>query len=327
MEDGKISVIVPVYQVEDYLERCVNSIRSQTYRNLEIILVDDGATDRSPEICDALAEQDERIVVIHKENSGPSAARNTGLDAATGDYVSFVDSDDWIGPESYEHLIGAMEDGVQIAMGGMGNCKNETEIINALRFDHQDRCSGEEALLAMLYSPRKDRKRCRNHMLYMTLSNKLFRKELWENVRLEGRITEDVLALFQIYLITDQVARIPELVYYYFRRPGSLTRGNEHEGRKESLESLKRLADYATTKKLMDVCIDMRVIAEFAMLNSLVMTNDRQAYWEKRKELLQWMREQGKNGKGYVMKYQVGLFMLRYLPHLFWAYTKRKYCK
>lgn len=327
MEDGKISVIVPVYQAEDYLERCVNSIRGQTYRNLEIILVDDGSTDRSPEICDRLVEQDERIVVIHKKNGGPSAARNAGLDAATGDYVSFVDSDDWLGAESYEHLMRAMEDGVQITMGGLGNCENETELINELRFDRRDRCSGEEALLAMLYSPRKDRKGCRDHMLYMTLWNKLFRIELWEKVRLEGRITEDVLALFQVYLITDQVARIPELVYYYFRRPGSLTRGNEHEGRKESLESLKRLADYATTKKLMDVCIDMRVIAEFAMLNSLVMTNDRQAYWEKRKELLQWMREQGKNGKGYVMKYQVGLFMLRYLPHLFWAYTKRKYCK
>jgi len=93
-----ISVIVPVYIVEPYLDRCVQSIVNQTYKNLEIILVDDGSPDNSPAMCDAWAEKDSRIRVIHKENGGVSSARNAGLDMATGSYITFVDADDWLEP-------------------------------------------------------------------------------------------------------------------------------------------------------------------------------------------------------------------------------------
>lgn len=96
MDYGKVSVIVPIYKVESYLDQCVQSIVDQTYKNLEIILVDDGSPDHCPIVCDAWAEKDSRIRVIHKENGGFSSARNVGLDAATGDYIQFVDSDDWI---------------------------------------------------------------------------------------------------------------------------------------------------------------------------------------------------------------------------------------
>ena len=94
-----ISVIVPIYKVEPYLHRCVDSILAQTYQNIEVILVDDGSPDSCPEICDEYAAQDERIKVIHKANGGLSSARNAGLDAASGDWVSFIDSDDWIEPD------------------------------------------------------------------------------------------------------------------------------------------------------------------------------------------------------------------------------------
>ena len=95
MNSEKISVIIPIYQVEKYLEKCIHSIIAQTYRNLEIILVDDGSTDASPAICDRFRSEDSRINVIHQANGGLSRARNVGLAAATGDYISFVDSDDW----------------------------------------------------------------------------------------------------------------------------------------------------------------------------------------------------------------------------------------
>ena len=101
-QNPRISVIVPVYNVEQYLPRCVESILAQTYENLEILLVDDGAKDGSGAICDAYARQDERVKVIHKENGGLSSARNAGIDASTGEYLSFVDSDDWIEPDMYE---------------------------------------------------------------------------------------------------------------------------------------------------------------------------------------------------------------------------------
>lgn len=101
----KISVIVPVYNVETYLRECIDSIINQTYKNLEIILVDDGSTDSSPAICDQYAQKDRRILVIHKGNGGASDARNAGLDVATGDYIGFIDSDDYIEADMYEVLL------------------------------------------------------------------------------------------------------------------------------------------------------------------------------------------------------------------------------
>ena len=101
----KISVIVPVYQVEETLDKCVESIIGQTYKNLEIILVDDGSPDNCPAICDSWAEKDSRIRVIHKENGGLCSARNAGMDIAAGDYLGFVDSDDCIEPDMYQLLV------------------------------------------------------------------------------------------------------------------------------------------------------------------------------------------------------------------------------
>lgn len=108
MEEGKISVIVPIYKVENYLNRCVESIRKQTYRNLEIILVDDGSPDACGEMCDRYAQEDSRIRVIHKENGGLSDARNAGIEVATGEYIAFVDSDDWIDDKMYEVLYSTL---------------------------------------------------------------------------------------------------------------------------------------------------------------------------------------------------------------------------
>ena len=102
-----ISVIVPVYKVEQYLPQCVESILNQTYRNLELILVDDGSPDGCGKICDAYAEKDSRVRVIHKKNGGLSDARNAGLNAASGDYLSFIDGDDWIEPDTYAASMAA----------------------------------------------------------------------------------------------------------------------------------------------------------------------------------------------------------------------------
>ena len=102
--EGKVSIIVPVYNVESYLNECIDSIINQTYRNLEIILIDDGSTDLSGEICDRYKEIDSRILVIHQKNQGAANAKNNGLDLATGDYISFVDSDDFIEKDMYKKL-------------------------------------------------------------------------------------------------------------------------------------------------------------------------------------------------------------------------------
>ena len=105
MNEEKISIIVPVYKVEDYLERCIDSIVNQTYKNLEILLVDDGSPDNCGKICDEYAAKDDRIIVIHKQNEGVARARNSALDVVTGDYISFIDSDDWVAEDAYEYYL------------------------------------------------------------------------------------------------------------------------------------------------------------------------------------------------------------------------------
>lgn len=107
---GLLSVIVPVYKVEPYLRRCIDSIRNQTYRNLQIILVDDGSPDDCGAICDEYTKVDDRIIAVHQENEGLSGARNNGLLFAKGEYIAFVDSDDWLHPQMYETLIRLIED-------------------------------------------------------------------------------------------------------------------------------------------------------------------------------------------------------------------------
>lgn len=115
MEEPLISVIVPVYKVEPYLDKCISSIVNQTYKNLEIILVDDGSPDNCPAMCDAWAEKDSRIRVLHQRNQGGGAARNAGLDLTSGSLIAFVDSDDYIAPDMYAHLYALLKSGADIA--------------------------------------------------------------------------------------------------------------------------------------------------------------------------------------------------------------------
>ena len=110
MHEPLISVIVPVYRVEKYLKQCVDSILAQSHRNLEVLLIDDGSPDACPAICDAYAEADSRVRVIHQENQGPSAARNAGLDACRGEYIGFADSDDWMEPELLASLLRMLQE-------------------------------------------------------------------------------------------------------------------------------------------------------------------------------------------------------------------------
>lgn len=146
-QETLLSVIIPVYNVEEYLAKCVDSILNQTYRNLEVILVNDGSKDGSGSICDDFVQKDSRVRVIHKENGGLSSARNAGMDAAKGEYISFIDSDDWIETDSYEHLLGLMEKyQVKLVCGGnwdvdgatgektLGICPKKEELVTGEEF-------------------------------------------------------------------------------------------------------------------------------------------------------------------------------------------------
>ena len=143
-----ISVIVPVYNILDCLERCVNSICAQTWKNLEILLVDDGSTDGTGKLCDLLAEKDDRIRVFHKPNGGSSSARNLGISMAKGKWIGFVDSDDWIEPDMYEKMMALMEKyGVRLVCAGRWDVSSETgEKTLGLCPPKEEVISGEELL-------------------------------------------------------------------------------------------------------------------------------------------------------------------------------------
>lgn len=212
-----ISVIIPVYQVEKYLSRCLDSVINQTYKNLEIILVDDGSTDASGDICDEYAKKDDRIKVIHKENGGLSSARNVGLDIMQGEYVAFVDSDDWIAPDMYEYLYQIMQDtGVDISVcyykrtsGAEGKANKKKEQIKILEHDEIDnffyRLNGEPS--------------------FYSVWNRLYRKSVVKFIRFwDGKINEDVLYTYEAYKSANSLAVSNQIKYYYFMNNKGLTR-------------------------------------------------------------------------------------------------------
>lgn len=207
-----ISILVPVYNVEKYLPQCLESIIKQTYKDLEIILVDDGSTDKSGEICDEYAQKDLRIRVIHQQNKGRSMARNTGIKASTGEYVLFVDSDDWIEKDMVEYLFEIVKNtGAQIALCGYNNIdeKGQTKVT----YEEQI-LSGEQVLVEL----------CKDEKIKNYLWNQLIERELLEGITFpEGRNFEDILTIYQWVEKTKKVAFGKEAKYNYCRRKDSLT--------------------------------------------------------------------------------------------------------
>lgn len=212
----KVSVVVPIYNVEVYLARCIDSILKQTYSNLEIILVDDGATDGSGEIVDRYASLDNRIIPIHKSNGGLSDARNAGIDVATGDYICFVDSDDLIHSQYVETLLKLC-------------VKNDCDIAQC-RFERSslDTFSTEEGngeviffdsigILNAIYSEK--------NVETIVAWNKLYKRELFEQIRYpKGRIHEDEATLYKVFYKAQKVARIDKVLYLYYQNTDSITK-------------------------------------------------------------------------------------------------------
>lgn len=215
-QDVLVSVIVPVYNVEAYLPRCVDSILNQTYRNLEIILVDDGTKDDSDKICDDYAEKDCRIRVIHKENGGLSSARNAGIDIARGEYLAFVDSDDWIEPDALESLLEtALEQKTELVIAGRWDVKAKTgEKKLGLCPEKLETVSAEEAVRRIFTWDHCD----------SASWDKLYHRRLFREIRFPvGKICEDVPIMYRIVLDAGRVAMLDKPIYNYFHRDGSIT--------------------------------------------------------------------------------------------------------
>lgn len=230
-----VSVIVPVYGVEPFLERCVESIVGQTYKNLQIILVDDGSPDNCPAMCDAWAEKDSRIQVIHKENGGLSDARNAGLAVAKGSYISFVDSDDWLDLRFVEVLLQtAQKNNCQIAECGYlvtsGDTPKQSKIGNTTVY------TPEAAMELHL----------RDKQFPQVVWNKLYRSEIVTVPFEKGKYHEDVFWTYQIIANCQRLAHVEVPLYFYFQRNDSIMGQSYSVKRLDALEAAVKRCEFVT---------------------------------------------------------------------------------
>ena len=220
-KNEKITVIIPIYKVEKYLDRCMKTVLAQTYSNLEIILVDDGSPDTCPKLCDEYAVKDARVKVIHKENGGLSDARNVAIDIAQGKYIGFVDSDDYIQNDMFEKMYyAAKEYNADIVICGHYVERKNTLSIEEKPYDEVVVYDSIEAQTELI----KDT----NMKSYAW--DKLYKAELFDGVRYpKGRNYEDIATTYLLFENSNRICRIPELLYYYQIREDSISYNNSIE--------------------------------------------------------------------------------------------------
>jgi glycosyltransferase involved in cell wall biosynthesis len=290
-----ISVIIPVYNVEKYIERCINSVRTQTYKDLEIILVDDGSKDHSGILCDSYAKTDKRIIVIHQSNKGPSEARNAGLKIARGDYIGFIDGDDWVSSDYYEHLMQIAEREDADIVSGLykmvsGQKKNRSrhfhEVITTLE--------GEKILDKFLGSAIK------GGVTHVSCCSKIYRRACVKNHFFDKKISysEDLLFNWEVLNSVKKYVCTNYAGYYYFSNRNSITKKKFSRKILELYyvaDKLEQIYQF-DQRKIHFLLRQYRVKADFSILIKLLRTQD------KDKELAETVIENVKKG------YQVLIF-------------------
>ena len=224
-----ISVIVPVYNVDRYLNKCIDSIINQTYKNLEIILVDDGSTDQSGKICDFYANKDKRIRVIHQKNKGGGAARNIALDQAKGDFITFVDSDDYIASEMYEYLHNQFDDDIDIVECNFCNVfDDKKELCVNYTLDKKSLYSSLEAM----------REHILDNNFKQSIVNKMYRKEIVGDVRLPvGKKIDDEYFMFRVLGNSNKLIHSNQVLYAYRQQSSSVMHSMGAVNRLQGIEA------------------------------------------------------------------------------------------
>ena len=246
MDEKLVSVIIPAYNIEDYIGRCLDSIISQTYKNLEIIVVDDGSRDYTGEILDNYAKKDRRIKVIHKENGGVSSARNKGIEAAEGDYIGFIDGDDLIESEMYKTLVDLLEE----ENADIAHCGYQMVFPDRIDYYHNTGKkkiqTTEEGLKDLLSG----------EMIEPGLVNKLYKKELIKNCRLNEtvKINEDLLMNYQLFKLSQKSVYYDITPYSYMIRSSSATGANSLiKKREDALRVLNQIKDDCINNNLLSI--------------------------------------------------------------------------
>ncbi|MCR5206958.1 MAG: glycosyltransferase [Eubacterium sp.] len=309
-----ISVIVPVYNVSKYLDRCVESIVNQTYKNLEIILVDDGSPDNCPAICDEWAQKDSRIQVIHKENGGVSSARNAGLDAANGVYIAFVDSDDYISSEMYQILVKL----VVAENADVGSCnialrEENGEIRPSVHFGDKTVEGGDNIV--------------KDYLTYGLcdpgVPNKLYSSRIIPaSLRFDEnrKIGEDYLFNYYVFKLAEKVCTIStELYYYCFERDDSAVHSNSEEMFLRWQNTKQILGDLKGSGDLYSACLKRYANELLCCCRELLRSNDTELKKSLYPLFVEEIRENGDSFASLELssKNKLSLGLLRSFPGLF----------
>ncbi len=259
-----VSIIVPVYKVEKYLNKCVESIVNQTYTNLEIILVDDGSPDDCGKICDEYKKADRRIKVIHKQNGGLSSARNAGLDICSGDYICFVDSDDEIAPDYVEILLKKQQEYNADIVCCLAKEINEQSNENFIWKSVQKDTVFSDNIIESYY-----KLRCGNDFdnTFTVAWNKIYKKEIFNDLRYtEGRIYEDSAILLLILNKCKRLVIVPNALYYYLRSFNSITKSQMNQQKIDSkTKNLVERIEFLKNNNYVNLCKN-----EFSSIGSFV---------------------------------------------------------
>ncbi len=237
-----ISVIVPIYNVEDYLKQCINSLLKQTYTNLEILLIDDGSMDSSSEICDEYSVKDKRIKVFHQKNKGLSGARNTGIENMRGRYVTFVDSDDYVSEDYIKELYRILQETEADI-----SCVSGNKFFGEKIFSNIEEKNGEKLKTY-------NRKEAFKQMLYRKDVNsyawgKLFKNEMFNDVRFpEGLLFEDVRTIYKLYDKAEKIAICTKRLYYYRQRQGSIVNSGFTPAKMQQVTASEEIVTFVKDK-------------------------------------------------------------------------------
>lgn len=246
MKEYMFSVIVPVYNVEKFLVKCLDSVVNQTYRNLEIILIDDGSPDNSPAICDEYAARDGRVRVIHQKNAGQAAARNVGISIAKGDYITFVDSDDWIEPDTLEKAVGIIQ---------------RNEAVDIVLYNHVEEHGKKKITMCMDVDKYSSTERIKEGVLRDDIGSyarNIYRRNLWDGIKFpENCFYEDMAIIIDVFMRAKSIEILNECLYHYnFTNLSSTTRRWSAKSKYGMfLGSVKRIA-YAKECGNKDVLVD-----------------------------------------------------------------------
>lgn len=238
MQKDKISIVIPVYNVEKYLQRCLDSVLKQTYTDIEIILVDDGSTDGCGMICDEYEKTDKRIKVIHKENKGLSDARNVGIDQITGEYLVFIDSDDFVSRYYIENLWRALkQSNAEMAISGFINYYEGDDIpLEKIVEENQiKKMTTQECLKKMFYQDEID----------MSAWGKLYKSKMFCDIKYPvGKLNEDILVTYRLVEKSRSIAFIDNIDYMYFQRRDSIQNSTFNLKKMDAIEQMKILRAY-----------------------------------------------------------------------------------